>query len=104
MSRLFPFLSARPHSAYVISLTPSVALTLSADAQPRRPAPLSALACPSHQGTTDHVQVTRPRRLYTILSLPLCLSSLSFRYNLCISPLALSRSYIGSPFAPVSSQ
>src|SRR5882762_2885271 len=74
MSRLFPFLSARPHSAYVIPLTPSVALTLSADAQHRRPAPLSALACPSHQGTTTHVQVTRPQRLYTIFSLSLCLS------------------------------
>src|SRR5882762_6001135 len=73
MSRLFPFLSARPHSAYAIPLTPTKALALSADAQHRRPAPLSALACPSHQGTTNHVQVTRPRRLYTILSSPLCL-------------------------------
>src|SRR5882762_7864643 len=73
LSRLFPFLSAQPHSAYVIPLTPSVALTLSADAQHRRPAPLSALVYPSHQGTTGHVQVTRPRRLHTILFLPLCL-------------------------------
>src|SRR5882762_11823651 len=53
---------------------PTVALTLSADAQYRCSAPLSALIYPSHQGTIDHVQVTRPRRLYTIPAFPLCLS------------------------------
>src|SRR5882762_6809441 len=50
-----------------------VALTLSADTQHRCSTPLSALIYPSHQGTTAHVQVTRPRRLYTIFALPLCL-------------------------------
>src|SRR5882762_5214939 len=70
----FPFLSAQPFSAYAIPLTPTKALTLSADTQHRRSAPLSALVYPSHQGTADHVQVTRPRRLHTILTLPLCLS------------------------------
>src|SRR5882762_1203970 len=70
----FLFLALEPLSAYAIPLTPTKALTLSAGAQHRRSAPLSALVYPSHQGTTDHVQVTRPRHLHTILSLPLCLS------------------------------
>src|SRR5882762_7764010 len=64
----FLFSSAQTFSAYAIPLTPTEALTLSADAQHRRSAPLSALVYPSHQGTTAHVQVTRPRRLYTILT------------------------------------
>jgi len=56
----FPFLSARSQSAYAIPLMPSVALTFSADAQHRHSALLPALTCPPHQGTTTHVQVTRP--------------------------------------------
>src|ERR1700692_482633 len=51
---------------------PTVALTLSADAQHRRSALLSALTCLSHQGTTTHVQVMRPRRLIHTSTLPLC--------------------------------
>src|SRR5882762_5067001 len=55
-----------------MSLTPTVALTFSADAQHRRPALLSALDYPSHQGTTAHMQITRPRRLIHAFTLPLC--------------------------------
>src|SRR6202051_4901750 len=51
---------------------PSIALTTSADAQHKRSAPLPAPTCPSHQGTTAHVQVTRPRRLIHTSTLPLC--------------------------------
>jgi len=72
MSWLFPFPSAQPHSAYVIPLMPSGALTFSADAQHRHSALLSALTCPSHQGTTAHVQITRPRCLIHTFTLPLC--------------------------------
>jgi len=72
LSWLFPSPSAQPQSAYAIPLTPSVALTFSADAQYRRSALLPALTCPSHQGTTAHVQVTRPRRLIYTFTLPLC--------------------------------
>jgi hypothetical protein len=68
----FLFLSARLQSAYAIPLTPSVALTFSADAQHRRSALLSALTCPSHQGTTTHVLVTRPQCLIHTFTLPLC--------------------------------
>jgi len=69
---IISFLSARPQSAYAISLTPTIALTFSADAQHRHSALLSALTCPSHQGMTTHVQVTRPRCLITTSTLPLC--------------------------------
>src|ERR1700676_1240335 len=51
---------------------PIVVLTISADAQHRRSALLSALACPSHQGTSAHVQVMRPQRLIHTFTLPLC--------------------------------
>jgi hypothetical protein len=103
MSWLFPFLSAWPQSAYAISLTPSVALTFSADAQHGRSALLSELIHPSHQGTTAHVQVMRPSTPPHYSYPPIMPSSLLLRYNLCLSPLALSRSYIRSPFTLVSS-
>jgi hypothetical protein len=44
---------------------PIVVFTLSTDAQHRCSALLSVLTCPSHQGTTTHVQVMRPRHLIT---------------------------------------
>ena len=71
LSWLFPFPSAWPQSAYAISLTPTVALTLAlmpnTDAQhcyQRSPA-LHIKARP----------LTRPRRLYITFTLPLCFSS-----------------------------
>jgi hypothetical protein len=75
MSWLFPFPSAQPQGAYAISLMPIVALALSADAQHRRSALLSALTYPSQQGTTAHVQVTRPRRLHITFILSRCFPS-----------------------------
>ena len=51
---------------------PIVVLTLSTDDQHRRSALLSVLTCPSHQGTTAHVQVTRLQRLVTAFTPPLC--------------------------------
>src|SRR5882762_3301478 len=72
MIPLFPFPKRLTQSTYTISLTPTVALTLSADTQHRHSALLSVLTCPSHQGTTAHMQVTRPRRLITAFTLPLC--------------------------------
>src|SRR5882762_4631218 len=53
-------------------LTPTIVLTLSADAQHRRSALLSALINPSHQGTTTHVQVMRPQHLIHASTLPIC--------------------------------
>src|SRR5882762_6932902 len=55
-----------------MSLTPTVALTLVLMPSNRRSALLSVLTCPSHQGTTAHVQVTRPQRLIHTFTLPLC--------------------------------
>jgi len=58
---------------------------LSADAQHRRSALLSVLIYPSHQSTTTHVQVMRPRRLPTTFTLPLCSPPYHSATNLCLS-------------------
>src|ERR1700676_635062 len=65
MIPLFPFPKCLTQSAYTISLTLTVVLTPSTDAQHRHSALLSALTCPSHQGTTTHMHVMRPRCLIT---------------------------------------
>ena len=60
----FFFLVLNPQ-ALTLSLMPIVVLTISTDAQHRCSALLPALSCPSHQGTTTHVQVMRPWCLIT---------------------------------------
>src|SRR5882762_3549887 len=92
--------------ALTLSLTPIVVLTISADAQHRCSALLSALTCPSHQGMRSRRLITASTSQYTFLPIvlpllmPIPFNSISLLHwiTICTGLFLLDRPFLLSTF------